>query len=73
MPRTRKSYAPILKGKVTIEAIKGSKTVTQIARTFHVHPNLVAFWKKQRTEHLPEVFSPVRQSHSDIEKDQLFE
>jgi transposase-like protein len=41
MPRTRKSYAPSLKAKVAVEAIKGNKTATQIAQTFSVHPNLV--------------------------------
>jgi transposase-like protein len=45
MPRTRKNYAPGLKAKVAVEAIKGNKTAAQIAQTFSVHPNLVACWK----------------------------
>ena len=57
MPRTRRNYAPSLKAKVAIEAIKGNKTAAQIAQTFSVHPNLVAFWKKQAVEQLPEMFS----------------
>jgi transposase-like protein len=48
--------APSLKAKVAIEAIKGNNTVAQIAQTFSVHPNLLAFWKKQAIEHLPSCF-----------------
>ena len=74
MPRTRRSYAPSLKAKVAIEAIKGNKTAAQIAQTFSVHPNLVAFWKKQAIDHLPELFSAGNgKPQADIEKDQLFE
>ncbi len=47
MPRIR-NYAPSLKAKVAIEAIKGSNTTAQIAQTFSVPPNLVTNWKKQR-------------------------
>ena len=57
MPRIRKNYAPSLKAKVAIEAIKGSKTAAQIAQTFSVPPNLVTNWKKQAMEQLAEVFS----------------
>jgi transposase-like protein len=74
MPRTRRSYAPSLKAKVAIEAIKGNKTAAQIAQVFSVHPNLVAFWKKQAIDHLPEVFSAGSgKPQADIEKEQLFE
>jgi transposase-like protein len=74
MPGTRRSYAPSLKAKVAIEAIKGNRTAAQIAQTFSVHPNLVAFWKKQAIDHLPEVFSAGQgKQKSDVERDQLFE
>jgi len=74
MPKTRQNYAPSLKAKVALEAIKGSKTAVQIAPTFSVHPNLVACWKKQAMEQLPEVFAngPARQQ-LDAEKDELFQ
>ena len=57
MPRTRKNYAPTLKAKVAVEAIKGNKTATQIGQAFSVHPNLVAIWKKQALDQLPDIFS----------------
>lgn len=74
MPRTRKNYAPSLKAKVAIEAIKGNRTAAQIAQTFSVHPNLVACWKKQAVEQLPDVFAAGNaKQQADVEKDELFQ
>lgn len=73
MPRTRKNHPPSLKAKIVVEAIKGVRTATQIAQTFGVHPNLVAKWKKQALEELPEIFSNGRKSAAnDAEKDELY-
>jgi transposase len=73
MPRTRKDYAPSLKAKVAIEAIKANKTAAQIAQTFSVHPTLVAGWK-QALEQLPGIFSNGHiKEQADVEKDELFQ
>lgn len=73
MPRTRKNYAPSLKAKVAVEAIKGNKTA-QIAQAFSVHPNLVAGWKKQALDQLPGIFSNGHaRQQTDVEKDELFQ
>jgi transposase len=76
MPRTRKNYAPSLKAKVAIEAIKANKTAAQIAQTFSVHPTLVAGWK-QALEQLPGIFSnghiKEQAEQADVEKDELFQ
>lgn len=75
MPRIRKSHPPALKAKVALEAIKSQKTTAQIAQTFGVHPNLVANWKKQALEQLPEIFSNGREQtrqQTDSEKDELY-
>ena len=74
MPRTRKNYAPSLKAKVAIEAIRGIKTAAQIAQTYEVHPNLVASWKKQALEQLPDIFAGQQTKHvDDAEKDELYQ
>ena len=58
LPRAHeKDYAPSLKVKVAVEAIKGNKTATQIGQTFSLHPNLAAIWKKQALDQLPDIFS----------------
>jgi transposase-like protein len=41
---------------VGLEALKGIKTVAQIAREYQVHPNQVSQWKSEVSQRLPEVF-----------------
>jgi len=53
----RKNYTPELKAKIAIEAIKGEKSISQIASEFGVHPALVTRWKKQFLENSHKVFS----------------
>jgi putative transposase len=58
--RQRRSFGAELKAKIAAEAIKGQKTVQEIASHFEVHPNQVSQWKKQALERLPELFSDRR-------------
>jgi transposase-like protein len=60
MRRQRKQYSAALKAKIALEAIKGQRTIQEIASTFEVHPNQVTQWKRQALEQLPEVFSGGR-------------
>ena len=53
----RSRYSAELKAKVALEAIRGQKTVNEIASQYDVHPNQVGTWKKQALESLPKVFS----------------
>lgn len=74
MPATRKTHSPLLKAKVALEAIKGDRTVTEIAQIYRVHPNLVTKWKRQAVESLPEVFQPQSgvPAALDREKEELY-
>lgn len=56
----RKHYSAEFKAKVALEAIKGLKTVNEIAGAVGVHPTQIAQWKKQMLDALPEVFSSAR-------------
>lgn len=53
----RKRYAAEFKAKVALEAIKGEKTVAELATRFGIHPNQVGDWKRQAIEGLTEVFA----------------
>ena len=53
----KKTYDSRFKSKVALEAIRGEKTVAQIASEFGVHPNLVTQWKRKALEALPACFS----------------
>ncbi len=48
------------KAKVVIEAIKGEKTLNEIASLYEVHPNQISQWKKLALEKLPEVMMDSR-------------
>jgi len=47
MAKQRKTYSAELKAKIALEAIKGQRTVNEIAAHYEVHPNQVTNWKKQ--------------------------
>jgi len=42
----RKHYDKEFKAKIALEAIRGEKTIQEIATNYSVHPNLVVLWKK---------------------------
>ena len=52
----RKRYDKEFKAKVAIEALRGEKTIQEIAIVFGVHPNLVTNWKKQLLDRADELF-----------------
>jgi transposase/putative transposase len=52
----RKRHDPQFKARVALEALKGIKTVQQIARDFDVHPVQVTEWKKKLSSQAGSVF-----------------
>ena len=47
MKQTRKTHGASFKAKVALAAIKGDRTVAELAKDFAVHPNL-SFWRGNR-------------------------
>lgn len=47
MARSRRRFSAALKAKVALEAIRGHKTVAQLAGEHQVHPTQISQWKKQ--------------------------
>jgi transposase-like protein len=56
MSKKRKIHAPEFKAKVSLGAIKGLKTTSELASRYQVHPVQISTWKKQAVERLPESF-----------------
>jgi transposase-like protein len=68
MRRKRRQYEAELKARVALAALKGDKTINEIAGLFEVHPNLVTLWKKRALTELPRVFSEqAARGASDVE------
>jgi transposase-like protein len=57
MKRKRRQFSAEWKAKVALEAIKGQRTIQEIASHYEVHPNLVTHWKKQLLDGAAQVFS----------------
>ncbi|MFO0905639.1 MAG: transposase [Pirellulales bacterium] len=56
MARTRRRFDAGFKAKVGLEALKGLRSVQEIAQQFQVHPNQVSLWKKQLLTGANQVF-----------------
>jgi transposase-like protein len=54
--RIRRNHTAAFKAKVALAAIKGEKTLAQLAQLFDVHPNQITAWKAQLLEGASEVF-----------------
>jgi transposase-like protein len=54
--RTRRNHSPAFKAKVALTALKGEKTLAELAQQFDVHPNQIKQWKDQLLEGSAGVF-----------------
>ena len=56
MSRKRRSFSASFKAKVALEAVKGLKSIGELAKQHQVHPTQIALWKRQLLEGAEEVF-----------------
>ena len=54
---TRRRFTAAFKARVALDALRGDKTIQEIATKHKVHPNQVSAWKRQAVDGLGEVFS----------------
>ena len=54
--RTRRNHTPAFKAKVALAAIKGEKTLAELAQQYDVHANQITAWKAQLVDGAAEVF-----------------
>lgn len=54
--RKRRNHSPTFKAQVAVAALKGDKTLAELAQQFDVHPNQIADWKGQLMERAAQVF-----------------
>ena len=56
--RPRRNHTPAFKAKVALAAVKGDRTIAQLAEHFDVHPNQITAWKAQLEGGASGVFGP---------------
>jgi transposase-like protein len=54
--RPRRNHSPAFKAKVALAAIKGDRTLAELAEQFDVHPNQITTWKAQLEGGAADVF-----------------
>ena len=75
MARQRKQYTGAFKAKLALDAIKGQRTIQELATAHGVHPNQITTWKKQLLASAEDIFSGARERREvsdEQEKDELY-
>ena len=57
--RPRRNHSPAFKAKVALAAVRGEKTLAELAEQFDVHPNQITQWRSQLLEGASGVFGAV--------------
>ena len=60
--RTRRNHTSAFKAKVAVAALKGDRTLAELAQTFDVHANQITQWKTQLQEGAAGLFDPGSRS-----------
>jgi transposase len=56
MKRKRRNHSTDFKAKVAVAALKGDRTLAELAEDFDVHPNQITDWRKQLLENADQIF-----------------
>jgi transposase-like protein len=69
----RRQHDAAVKARVALEAIKGEKTIAQIAGEYGIHPNQIRLWRDRALSALPAVFSKgaakSEKAHGELEEE----
>lgn len=57
MKGKRRQHGADFKARVALAALKGDRTLNEVAAHYEVHPTMVTAWKQQALAALPHLFS----------------
>jgi len=66
--RTRRNHSPAFKAKVALAAVRGDRTLAELAEQFTVHPNQIQDWKQKLVTKAETVFGAGVADASDHEQ-----
>ena len=61
MRKRRQQFDGAFKAKVALNAIKGEKSLSELASLYKVHPSQIRQWKQRVLDELPDLFSQRRE------------
>lgn len=67
-PSKRRTHSAEFKARIALEALKGIKTLNQIAQEEGLHPVQISAWKQELQARLPEVFASKGSVSAEREK-----
>jgi len=56
MVKKRRPHSSSFKAKVALSAVRGLKTMSELASDYDVHPQMIAQWKKKLLSEAEEIF-----------------
>ena len=65
-----RKFTSEFKGRVALEAIKGTKTMAELSSEFEVHASQISKWKKQVMSGVPGIFSETHKKNLEIANNQ---
>jgi len=71
----RKKHSNELKARIALDAIRGQKTMSELASEYGVHANQIGRWKKQLLEAAPDIFTRGKNKEAEkneVERDHLY-
>jgi len=74
--KSRKAYSKEFKARVALDAIKGQKTISELATEYGVHPNQIGQWKKTLIDASAELFARSKDHEAETheaEKERLYQ
>lgn len=65
MATSRRKHSPSFKAKVALAAIKGDKTIAELAQQYNLHPTQINEWKRQLSSQADSVFGAGEKQQKD--------